>query len=152
MNRPIDAEGIAAPPLLALVARFGLVGLLATAVHAAVYMLTVSRNMLTPLEANGAGFCVAFAISFIGHRHWTFAHQQAELTSSLPRFLATALLGLASNSAITWLFVEQLRWPPASALWGILLFTPTLVFVCSRYWAFADARKKGEPADKPGSV
>jgi putative flippase GtrA len=124
-------------PLLQLL-RFGIIGLLATATHAAIYGYLVSQTAIPPLTANPAAFTLAFAISFVGHRYWTFAGQAAE--RALPKFFATALLGFSSNQFITWLVVEHLHRPPLSVLYGIFLVTPVLVFVCSKYWAFAEPR------------
>lgn len=123
------------PGWLAQLARFGVVGVAATATHALVYAAAVSEHALAPLVANPVAFAVAFVVSFVGHRHWTFAGQGAE--RALPKFLATALLGLASNQLLTWLLVERLQQPPLHALFGILLVTPVLVFLCSKHWAFA---------------
>jgi putative flippase GtrA len=125
-------------PLLAQLLRFGVVGLLATALHAGVYGLAVSRFAIAPLLANPLAFAVAFSISFVGHHRWTFAGHGAD--GAMPRFLATALLGLASNQCLVWLLVEHLGLPPLSGLLGILLLTPALVFVTSKYWAFATPR------------
>lgn len=128
-----------APAPLAQLAKFGIVGLLASAVHAGVYMATVKPLLLTPLPANFAGFGCAFILSFLGHRHWTFAAQTAgaPAAGSLAKFLATALLGLGSNTLLTWLLTEYFALPAESALVGILFVTPVLTFVCSKYWAFA---------------
>ncbi len=124
--------------LLPQLLRFGIIGLLATATHAAIYGYAVSRTAIPPLTANPAAFVVAFVISFLGHRYWTFAEQEPE--RALPKFLATALLGFASNQFITWLVVEHLHKPPLAVLYGIFLVTPVLVFVFSKYWAFAGPR------------
>ena len=133
------------PLSLAQLARFGVVGLLATAVHAGVYMATVKPLLLTPLPANFAGFGCAFLLSFLGHRHWTFAAQAAGTSTvrSLPRFLATSLLGLGSNTFLTWLLTEYFKLPAESALLGILFVTPLLTFICSKYWAFAPEARLG---------
>src|SRR5882757_11403795 len=96
-------------PLLPQLLRFGIVGLLATATHAAIYGYAVSKTAIPPLTANPAAFAVAFAISFVGHRYWTFAEQNSE--RALPKFFATALLGFCSNQFITWLLVEYLHQP-----------------------------------------
>ena len=61
-------------PLLAQLARFGAVGGAATAVHSVVYLATTARG-LTALAANFAGFACAVVVSYLGHRHWTFAEQ-----------------------------------------------------------------------------
>lgn len=128
------------------VLRFGLVGAAATAVHSGVYLATA--QWLPPLAANTAGFAAAFSVSFLGHRWWTFAHSDVEWRSSLLKYLVTALLGFASNSLITWILVVKWGQPPATALWGIALVTPALVFVCSKWWAFALPASSG-PAQAP---
>jgi|GEM_PF-42238 len=126
-------------PLLPELFRFGIVGLVATATHAAVYGYLVSRTSITPLAANPVAFALAFLVSFFGHRDWTFAHQAAK--GALPKFLATAALGFCSNQFITWLVVDQFRLPALDVIYGIFLVTPILVFVCSKYWAFAAPRQ-----------
>ena len=132
------------PDWLRQLVKFALVGGLATAVNALLYLALIERRLLPPLQANAAGFVCAFAVSFAGHFYWTFARQtrgSGTWSASLARFFATALLGLGSNTLLTWLLVERLRLPAPSALIGILLVTPGLVFVCSKYWAFAHRRE-----------
>jgi redox-sensitive bicupin YhaK (pirin superfamily)/putative flippase GtrA len=126
-------------PLLPELLRFGIVGLVATATHAAVYGYLVSRTSVAPLAANPVAFALAFLVSFFGHRDWTFAHQAAK--GALPKFLATALLGFCSNQFITWLVVDQFHLPALDVIYGIFLVTPILVFICSKYWAFAAPRQ-----------
>lgn len=117
--------------------RFGIVGGCATAVHAGVYAAMIAAQLLAPLTANGAAFVCAFAISWLGHRHWTFGgHQQVAALSSVLRFLIVALSGLGSNLAFTALFVYGFDWPPQTGLVAIVCITPVLVFLGSKYWAF----------------
>ncbi|MGH8541983.1 MAG: GtrA family protein [Stenotrophobium sp.] len=117
--------------------RFGIVGLLATAIHAAVYSDLAVRLHLEPLLATAAGFACAFSASFLGHRYWTFAHRRSAFSASLLRFLAAALLGLCSNAYFAWQLVDVLHLPAASALAGVVFVTPLLVFVLSRFWVFS---------------
>ncbi|MBL6749990.1 MAG: GtrA family protein [Nevskia sp.] len=128
--------------LLPRILRFGAVGAAATAIHAGVY-LALAGHFLPALQANAAGFATAFAVSFAGHRYWTFAGRGAQWGRSLSRFLATAMLGFGSNSLITWTLVTRMGLPPASALPGIVLLTPALVFACSNWWAFAQPAPPG---------
>jgi len=116
--------------------RFGIVGLLATAVHATAYGDLVVRHGIGPLQATGAAFVVAFGISFCGHRYWTFAHHRSAFTASLFRFLTASLIGLCSNALIAWTLVDALHLPPLTPLIGVLLITPVIVFLLSRLWAF----------------
>lgn len=125
------------PRLAPQLGRFGAVGVAATAVHAAIYSAATARAGVPVLSANFAGFAGAFLVSYFGHRFWTFAGARPQAASSLPRFLLVAFLGLCSNTLIAWLLVTRLGWPAPSALIGILFVTPMLVFVASKYWAFA---------------
>jgi putative flippase GtrA len=127
---------LGAPARFGQVLKFGVVGLLATAVHSAIYMAAVLQGV-APLVANLAGFGVAFLVSFLGHWRWTFVQAAAPVRRALLKFLLTSLMGLASNSACTWLAAERLRLPPASALIGILFVTPLLVFRVATRWAVA---------------
>jgi putative flippase GtrA len=122
---------------LAQIARFGVVGLLATAVNFAVLWLLVHNLWLPPVPANVAAFGCAFPISFFGHRHWTFAAQAAgvDTRASMLKFLLTALLGVSSSTLVTWLLTGPLALPPESALFGTL-FAIAVTFLCSKYWAF----------------
>jgi len=121
-------------------ARFGVVGLCATGVHAVTYGVAIAHWAIMPLSANVLGFTLAFAISFVGHRHWTFTAHTAGALRSLIRFLVTALLGLLLNTLITCLLVYRFALPAKTALLGILLVTPILTFVVSRNWVFSHAR------------
>jgi putative flippase GtrA len=53
-------------------ARFGVVGVAAMTVHWLVVMVLVPLGLL-PLIANMIAFAIAFNVSYIGHRNWTFA-------------------------------------------------------------------------------
>jgi len=123
---------------VARLAKFGVVGLTATAVNAAVFYLLVRNLWLPPVPAAVAAFVCAFVVSYVGHRHWTFAEQAAGADSrqSLIKFLLTALLGLCCNTFLTWLLTGPFGLPALSGLVSILL-VPVLTFVCSKYWAFA---------------
>lgn len=53
-------------------ARFGLVGLLSTAVHIAIVWLLLALASVGPILANTLAFLTAFCISFTGNYLWTF--------------------------------------------------------------------------------
>lgn len=117
---------------------FLLVGTSAAFTHMAVFAL-VSPVMLPEL-ANAAGFCVAFVVSFVGHRWLSFQDAGTSLWQSLRRFGATALAGFVSNELMFMLLLRVLGWPDLWALFVALVFASAQTFVLSRFWAFRRAR------------
>ena len=116
--------------------RYLLVGLLATAVHYAllVALVELAGAAAAPSAAFGAA-CGALA-AYAGNRRFTFvggaAHAQA-----LPRFLAVAALGAASNGAIVWTGTQILGMHYLAAQ---VIATSIVVwsgFVLNRRWSFA---------------
>ncbi len=55
-----------------IAARFGLVGITATAVHILAVSVLLSETQLPTLLANACSFLVAFCVSFAGNYVWTF--------------------------------------------------------------------------------
>lgn len=117
---------------------FLLVGSAAALTHMAVFAW-VSPFMLPEL-ANAAGFCVAFVVSFVGHRWLSFQDANTSLWQSLRRFGATALAGFASNELMFILLLRVLDVPNLLALFVALVFASAQTFVLSRFWAFRRAR------------
>jgi len=121
------------------VAKFGTVGLFATATHAGVYALCAGLFGIAPLLANLVAFVTAFAISFAGHLQWTFKQEGSYSRMQVRkviRFLITALLGLALNSLFTWSINDLLNLHYLWALLPMVALTPAVTFVLSKLWAF----------------
>jgi putative flippase GtrA len=142
-DRAVDAV----PPLLHLAlqyARFGTVGLTAAAIHVLVFVAAMELARLVPLVANFVAFGVAVLVSFFGHLQWTFRGQTAgggrtQGRVALPRFILVALTGLALNSLAVYLVVNILAWPYYYAIALMISVVPLVVFVLSKFWAFAAA-------------
>jgi putative flippase GtrA len=116
--------------------RYLLVGLLATTVHYAllVTLVEVAGVAAAPSAAFGAA-CGALA-AYVGNRRFTFtggvAHSQA-----LPRFLAVAALGAATNGAIVWTGTEVLGMHYLAAQVVATSIVVWSGFVLNRRWSFA---------------
>jgi len=113
---------------------FGAVGASAALTHMAVFALTQAR--IWPELANALGFCVAFFVSYAGHRWLSFADTSTSVRQSLPRFALTALAGFASNEAVFVAAWRGLGLPSMLALIAAMLFAAGQTFVLSRFWAF----------------
>ncbi len=74
VNRPFKPPtfGYGVGREIVRVARFTVVGGVATMVHAGIYLLLVAGELTAPAPANLAGFVVAFGLSFAGQYGWTF--------------------------------------------------------------------------------
>jgi len=140
---------------IAQVLRFGVVGLSATLIHVAVFLLLTGvqfseGSRLDPQVANLLAWMSAFVVSFLGHYHWTFAGLQDPGSRStyqtLLRFLVVSLLGLGLNSGLVLLVVDVLGRPPVVAAVFMATLTPAVSFVISRYWAFRGGAGKDVPA------
>lgn len=113
---------------------FGSVGSVAALVHLLVF--EVLRRVISPELANLAGFIVAFAVSFAGHRRLSFKDARTSTQQSLVRFAITALLGFAANETCFMLLVYTCHWPVWPALVLAILVAAGQTFVLSRWWAF----------------
>lgn len=136
-----DGAGGSLRRLLTQGAKFGFVGLVATAVHLAVFVLCIELAGMRPFWANFPAFGLAVLVGFAGHFRWTFRDQTGaagkDAGPALAKFLATALLGLALNSLVVYGIVDMagLGYPYAAALMATAV--PATVFLVSKFWAFA---------------
>jgi len=110
------------------------VGGTAALTHMVVFAL--AQHQMWPELANALGFCIAFFVSFAGHRLLSFKDAATSVGTSLGRFAVTALAGFASNEIIFVLLLRGLDWPALLALFAALLFAAGQTFLLSRYWAF----------------
>lgn len=110
------------------------VGGAAALTHLLVFALT--QHQMWPELANALGFCIAFFVSFAGHRLLSFRDAATSVTTSLVRFGVTALAGFASNEMVFIVLLRALHWPALAALVLALIFAAAQTFVLSRFWAF----------------
>ncbi len=122
---------------------FLVVGASAAAVHMAVFTALTMwiAPTLWPELANALGFCVAFVVSFAGHRFLSFTDAETSLWQSLRRFGVTALAGFAANELMFIALLRGLDWPSWLSLFMALIFASAQTFLLSRFWAFRRNRK-----------
>jgi len=110
--------------------RFALVGAVATGVHMAVATLLLGLCGWPPYVANLGAFLVAFAVSYLGHRHVTFAR-----AGSPWRFLLVALGGFGLNNLLlTGLLACGV--PALAALLVATALVPVFSYLLSSLWVF----------------
>lgn len=110
------------------------VGSAAALTHMGVFAL--AQHRMWPELANALGFCIAFFVSFAGHRLLSFRDAGTSVGTSLGRFVITATAGFVSNELVFVLLLRGLGLPSLLALFAALVFAAGQTFLLSRFWAF----------------
>ena len=117
--------------------RFGIVGALAAAVHFTAVVIQVSLFALHPLIANVIAFLVAFQVSYLGHRHWTFSHTKDGSNQSVWRFFLVAVSSFFVNEGLFYCFLRFTSLPYWVSLAVVLILVAGMTFLLGKFWAFA---------------
>jgi putative flippase GtrA len=133
---------------LGRVARFGIVGALATAIHVGVTVGLIEVFSWRAFWASLLAFCTAVGVSYVGHHAWTFG-ARGNHGRHLPRFVVVSAAGLGLNQAIVFIVVDGLRWHYSLAITAVVLIVPAFGFIASRNWAFS--RRRGYSARRTES-
>jgi putative flippase GtrA len=116
--------------------RFAIVGGVATGIQYAILIALVQGALAGPVAASSVGFAVSAIINYALNRSITFRSSQAH-AEALPKFAIVAVLGLAVNASLIWLFhiPVGLHYLLAQVLatGGTLLWNFTL----NRIWTFS---------------
>lgn len=122
--------------LLSQLMRFTLVGISSSIVHFSTVITLVELKWLSPLKANVIAFLVAFSVSYLGHRFWTFDNTTQRFHQSLPRFLMVASASFLLNESFFWVLLNKAQLDYALALFIVLSSVSLLTFTLSKCWAF----------------
>lgn len=118
------------------IARFGMVGGLATLVHAGVGYSAVTFLSISGLSANVAGFAVSWWVSFFGHHAFTF-EGRADRTVSLMRFIPHSLALFGIGMTVTTMASFTIEGIPEAVLPVIGAFiVPVVSFLSSKFIVF----------------
>ena len=116
------------------ISRFGLVGIVATAVHVGVGLGLHESAGLRPLWANLIAFGCALGVSFIGQTRLTFPDSTAD-GGAFFRFAVVAVSGLGLNQTIVWVVTSVFASPYWLALAIITFTVPGITFLLLKFWA-----------------
>src|SRR5438128_7750584 len=83
--------------------RFAIVGGVATAIQYAILIALVQGALAGAVAASSVGFAVSGIVNYALNRSITFRSSQAH-AEALPKFAIVAVLGLAVNASLLWLF------------------------------------------------
>jgi putative flippase GtrA len=126
------------PAVIGQVIRFGITGVVATALQSAVYWLLATFAGVAPLVANTFGYLCAVVAGYAMHSQFSFRghgtrDNKARTTS---RFVIVSLLSYALNSFFVWLLVGMMHGPTWWPVIPFFVVTPAVTFVLHRHWVF----------------
>ncbi len=118
------------------VARYLVVGGLGTVTHLAVLALCVELLGINAVLGATAGFVAALSVSYVLNHYWTFQSRRSHL-SSLWRYVAVSLAGLALNAGMMYALIYFLHWWYFAAQLSVIWVVPLSNFLLNRYWTFS---------------
>jgi len=129
--------GALPPPQRALrdkLLRFPLVGLLSSVVYAVATWVCISQLHLDHRVASLLGYLTALPVSFLGHRHFTFA-ATGKPSAEIVKFAAVHSIGMG----LSWLSVSATDWMHVHYAFGIVgavVLVPIMSFLVLDRWVF----------------
>lgn len=116
--------------------RYGLVGVLASVVHASISLVLHELFGMDPFWSHATGWFGGLFTAYWGHYHFSFkddgAHKQR-----FPKFVITALTGFTLHQGGVYLLVNQLQLDYSTqALPLLMISVPMVTFLLSKFWVF----------------
>jgi putative flippase GtrA len=120
------------------IARFGAVGIVATAIYAILATVLTKWDWigLKPVTASLAAYAAAAIFSYLAHKSVTFLSSGAHRLEG-PRFLALTATGIAIAYAAPVVLTDIFDLEPVFAILATCVLVPALNFVVMDRWVFA---------------
>ena len=137
MNSPApEVPGTSSGTLSSQMARFALVGVVATCAH---YLVAIGAvQYVNVYGANLAGYLAAVAISYFGHQRYSFQLSAREIShrSQFPRFILASLGGLALSYLVLAIMEDGLGSPHWLSLLAAVCLVPIYAFMVNKLVVF----------------
>ena len=123
---------------VAQAARYGVTGLIVTAISISAYLAALYLGGLAPQIANLVSYCVGVTLGYIAHSRYSFrGHGRRDNPlATTSRFVGVSLVSLGLNGLWVWLLTERLGLPGWTPTPLMLTATPAVVFMLNRLWVF----------------
>ncbi len=123
-------------PLLGLMVRYGLVGVVASVVHASISLVLHEIFGMDPFWSHATGVIAGMVTAYFGHYHYSFKDDGAH-KKRFPKFFITALVGFFLHQSGVYLLVNQLTLDYSTqALPLLMVLVPMVTFLLSKFWVF----------------
>jgi putative flippase GtrA len=120
--------------------KFSLVGIAASTIHVAVFLLFHYQLEFSWLGANTVAFLSAFIASFLAHFFWTYELKQG-IKDALMKFSVVAVLVFFISSFTLWIFIDLVKLHAAGSIVINAIISAMLSFILSSVWVFKQSGK-----------
>lgn len=120
--------------------RFGITGVVATIVYAAVTLILSEVCRVGAVTASVIGYFASAGISYYGHMRFSFDVGPDHKTY-LWRFLTTSALSFALNIFVTWATTHVFGYSARVSVVLVSILVPATNYVCNRFWVFRPGLK-----------
>ena len=117
------------------IARFGVVGILATFVYLSATFIAVEVFGFSAIPASVIGQAMSVGISYFGHSMFSF-QVATDHRVFLWRFIMIAIVAFAMNIAVIWGLTERLGFSYQISMMIVTILVPTMTYLCNRFWVF----------------
>ncbi|MEM7243685.1 MAG: GtrA family protein [Pseudomonadota bacterium] len=121
-------------PLMGQIARFGVVGVIATAIHIMIAYFVQQSGVADQL-ANFTGFLAAAVFSFFGNLLFTF-RAKGSVRNYIKRFAVVSGSNYFASAGLIFILTQQLGFPFEISLLGMVLIIPAISFLVQKLWVF----------------
>jgi putative flippase GtrA len=129
------------PANLALVARYGFVGLAASAMYSGLVIAIVDgAGIRWPVLASIVAFAVTAPVAYLGHWAITFGRRQ-RLDTAWGRFIATTMASFAVAVGGMYVIAHLAHLPYYLGLVWTWIVVPAMNFLALRLWVFASSAR-----------
>ena len=137
MIQKLKADPEARAALVQLI-RYGVVGVMVTALGQAIYYGLAETRTTSPLVAIGIAWIVGVTVGYFAHGWISFAgHGERDDHGRMStRFIAVNVIGYLLNTFWVWLLVEQMSGPTWWPIPPNVVLTPIITFFLHRHWTF----------------
>jgi len=115
---------------------FSLVGLVNTAVHFCVFVVSFRAFSVPLLVASALGYCAGIVNSYVMNRLWTFKVKAGASTVEFLRFAAVNAVSLLVNLLALHVLVNSMNLMPEISQVTAILASLIVNFAGNKWWAF----------------
>jgi putative flippase GtrA len=118
------------------IARFVVVGVMATIVHFSALITAVEHLGLAPSPANGIAFLCAVGVTFFGQSFWVFRGHGGLALAKMIRFACSLAIGFTANLGIMAVCTRIFGFDYRIGFLACVAIVTVLNFVVNKLWVF----------------
>ncbi|WP_028563868.1 GtrA family protein [Paenibacillus pinihumi] len=117
--------------------KYGIVGLIGTALHFALLVILVEWGGLHPIAGSALGFIAVLVVSYILNSKWTFTDASGQIRlRQFIKYTIVSCSGLLLNTAVMYAAVELAHLPYLLGQCIITVLVPLHNYILNRRWTF----------------